>query len=356
MQFPVRRKSGAIFAGIVLLIPAMIAARTSAQAPQAMFSNTPLPVAPEPQQSATGVISGTVLDTNHDVVQGAHLILRAGSETHLADSGSDGQFEFQNLPPGEYKLTVTAPEMSTYLSAPITLSANGSIILPPVILSVTASTSITVSGDKEQLSIEQVQIAESQRVFGAIPNFYTSFDWNAPPMLAKQKYHLALRSLFDPVSLLAVAGIAGAEQYQGVFPAYGSGISGYGKRYGAALANHASGDLLGRAVYPAIFHQDPRYFYRGKGSITKRTLYATSAAFMTRDDDGRWRPNYSSLLGNFTSGAISNLYYPSSDRGASLVVYNGLADIGGNVVSNLIREFMLRGITSHVPKGANGKP
>lgn len=356
MQFHVRRKSGAIFAGIVLLIPAVIAARTSAQGPGAVVSNPSLPAAPEPQQNATGVISGTVLDTNHDVVQGAHLILRAGSETHLADSGSDGQFEFQNLPPGQYKLTVTAPEMSTYLSGPITLGANGSIILPPVVLSVTASASITVSGDKEQLSIQQVQIAESQRVFGAIPNFYTSFDWNAPPMLAKQKYHLALRSLFDPVSFLTVAGIAGAEQYQGVFPAYGSGITGYGKRYGAAFANHASGELFGRAVYPAIFHQDPRYFYRGKGSIAKRTLYATAAAFMTRDDQGRWRPNYSSLLGNFTSGAISNLYYPSSDRGASLVVYNGLADIGGDVVSNLIREFMLRGITSHVPKGANGKP
>lgn len=356
MKFHRRKRLFAVSAGILLPLAVALARVSSAQVPAHSDSSPVLPAAPAPQQAATGVISGTVLDTNHDVVQGAHLILRAGSETRIADSGSDGQFEFQNLPPGQYKLTVTAPQMSTYLSGPIALGANSSIILPPVVLSVTASASITVSGDKEQLSIEQVQIAESQRVYGVIPNFYTSFDWNAPPMLAKQKYHLALRSLFDPVSFLTVAGIAGAEQYQGVFPAYGSGISGYGKRYGAAFANHASGDLLGRGLYPAIFHQDPRYFYRGKGTITKRALYATSAAFMTRNDNGRWRPNYSSLFGNFTSGAISNLYYPSSDRGASLVLYNGLADIGGDVVSDIIREFMLRGITSHVPKGANGKP
>jgi hypothetical protein len=193
-----------------------------------------------------------------------------------------------------------------------------------------------------------VQIAEGQRVLGVIPNFYSAYDWNAPPMLAKQKYHLAFRSLFDPVSFLEVAGIAGAEQYEGVFPAYGSGIVGYGKRYGAAFANHASGDILGRAVYPAIFHQDPRYFYKGNGSFGSRALYAVSAAVIARGDNGRWEPSYSSILGNFTAGAISNLYYPASDRGASLVLYNGLADIGATAAGNLIREFLLKDITSHV--------
>ena len=116
-----------------------------------------------------------------------------------------------------------------------------------------------------------------QRVGGVIPNFYSTYDWNAPPMLAKQKFQLSIRSIIDPVSFLAVAGIAGAEQYKNVFPAYGGGIEGYGKRYGAALANHVSGNLLGRAVYPSIFHQDPRYFYKGKGSIRSRALYAISA-------------------------------------------------------------------------------
>ena len=79
-------------------------------------------------------------------------------------------------------------------------------------------------------------------------------------MQAKQKFQLSIRSLIDPVSFLTVAGIAGVQQYRNAFPEYGGGIEGYGKRYGAALANHVSGTLLGRAVYPSIFHQDPRYF------------------------------------------------------------------------------------------------
>ena len=169
-------------------------------------------------------------------------------------------------------------------------------------------------------------------------------------MEAKQKFQLSIRSIIDPVSFLTVAGIAGAEQYKNVFPAYGGGIEGYGKRYGAALANHVSGTLLGRAVYPSIFHQDPRYFYKGKGSIRSRALYAISAAVIARGDDGRWKPNYSRVLGNFSAAAISNLYYPASDRGGSLVVFNGLAGTGADAVSNLIREFVLKRITSHVPK------
>ena len=213
-----------------------------------------------------------------------------------------------------------------------------------------------VSGDKEELSREQVHIAEQQRVAGVIPNFYSAYDWNAPPMLAKQKVQLSVRGLIDPVSFLAVAGIAGAEQNRGIFPAYGGGIEGYGKRYGAAMANRVSGALLGRAVYPAIFHQDPRYFYKGKGSITSRTLYAISAAVMTRSDSGRWEPNYSQVLGNFSAAALSNLYYPEADRGGSLVLLNGLSETGGNAVSNLIREFLLKPLTSHVASNANGQP
>jgi hypothetical protein len=153
-----------------------------------------------------------------------------------------------------------------------------------------------------------------------------------------------------------VAAVAGVQQYKNVFPAYGGGIEGYGKRYGAAFANNVSGTLLGRAVYPSILHQDPRYFYKGKGSIRSRALYAMSAAVIARGDDGRWKPNYSLVLGSFTAAAISNLYYPASDRGASLVIGNGLASTGAHAASNLIREFLLKRITTHVPKDANGQP
>jgi carboxypeptidase family protein len=362
-----------VVAGSILLIFSSLARYTALA--QESFSSTAhdsaLPDAPQPtqvttpsgandsQQTGTGSLSGTVLDTNRNVLQGARVTIAdpPGSVIRTVESGSNGQFAFTGLPPDVYKLTVTARGMSTFTSTQIPLHAGESRIMPPVTLSVSGgTTSVTVTGNTEELAEEQVKIAVQQRIGGVIPNFYSTYDWNAPPMRAKQKFQLSIRSIIDPVSFLTVAGIAGAEQYKDVFPAYGGGIEGYGKRYGAALANHVSGTLLGRAVYPSIFHQDPRYFYKGKGSIGSRALYAISAAVIARGDDGRWKPNYSRVLGNFSAAAISNLYYPASDRGGSLVVFNGLAGTGADAVGNLIREFLLKRITSHVPKGANGQP
>ena len=330
-----------------------------------------LPDAPRPQaiappensdsqQSSTASVSGTVIDRNGAALEGAQVALTGppGSPERTVQCGNNGQFEFTGLTPGIYKLAVIAPGMSTFTLPEIALHAGEFRILPPVSLSVSPVTTTVIvnAGKSEQLSEEQLHIAVQQRVAGIIPNFYSSYDWYAPPMLARHKFQLSIRSIIDPVSFLTVAGHAGAQQYRNVFPEYGSGIEGYGKRYGAAFANHVSATLLGRAVYPSIFHQDPRYFYKGKGTIGSRVLYAISTAVIARGDDGRWQPNYSRVLGHFSAAAISNLYYPPSDRGASLVVFNGLAGIGENAVSNLVREFVLKRFTSHVPKGANGQP
>jgi hypothetical protein len=311
------------------------------------------------EEIGTGSISGTVFAKNGEVVQGAQVTLAnsPGTETRTAESGGNGQFAFTNLPAGVYKLKVTGQGMTTFTAPQITLHAGEVRILLPVTLVISGVvTNVTVTGSKEELADEQVRIAVQQRIGGIIPNFYSSYDWNAPPMQAKQKFKLSIRSMIDPVSFLTVAGIAGVEQYLNMYPSYGTGIEGYGKRYGAALANHASATLFCRAVYPSIFHQDPRYFYKGKGSFGSRALYAVSAAVVARGDDGRLRPNYSNVLGNFSAAAISNLYYPSADQGLSLVVTNGLADTAADAAANLIREFVLKGITSHVPPGANGQP
>jgi hypothetical protein len=354
---------------VLLIFPSFTSSAALAQSiVSAPADDSALPDAPQPAQDSissptdkpsafaqagTASITGTVLDTNGDVLQGARVTVTAqsGSVIRSAQSGNDGQFTFTGLPPDVYKITVTALGMSSFTSADIALQPGEARIVPAVTLAVSGgSTTITVSGNKEQLAEQQLHIALQQRIGGVIPNFYSTYDWNAPPMLAKQKFQLSLRSIFDPVSFLTVAGLAGAEQYKNVFPAYGSGIEGYGKRYGAAFANHVSSSLLSRAVYPAIFHQDPRYFYKGQGSIGSRALYAVSAAVITRGDDGQWKPNYSHLLGSFSAAAISNLYYPAADRGASLVLFNGLASTGADAVANLIREFVLKQITSHVPK------
>ena len=339
------------------------------ESPSSTAQGGALPDAPQPpqitdkddsQQTRTGSITGTVLDTNLEVMQGVGVTLAGGAGfARTVESGINGEFAFRELPPDVYKLTVTAPGMSTFTSIQILLQAGETRILPAVKLSVfggVTNVTVTENENKEQLSKEQVQIALRQRIGGVLPNFYSSYDWNAPPLLAKQKFQLGIRAVFDPVAFLSVGAVAGVQQSRNVFPAYGGGVEGYWKRYGANFANHAIGIWLGKAVYPSIFHQDPRYFYKGKGSIGSRALYAISAAVIARGDDGRWEPNYSRVLGNFSAAAVSNLYYPPADRGASLILSNGLVGIGEAAASNLIREFLLKRITRHVSPQATGKP
>ena len=337
----------------------------SQQSPVAGTAVTPrnaaIEVAGEAVQNsstATSAITGTVEDSNGDVIQGARLVLTApNGKTTIQTSGPDGQFSFAGLAAGTYSIAVTGKGWGRYSLPTITLATGESRILEHVILPASSGvTEVRVDGSATELSLEQVQIAVQQRVMGVFPNFYSSFDWNAPPMLPRQKYALAFRSMIDPMTFAGAGVIAGVEQARDTFPGYGQGVAGYGRRYGAAYANSFTGRMLGGAVFPSLFHQDPRYFYMGSGSIFKRALYAISTALITRGDNGRWQPNYSHVLGNFTAGAISNLYYPSSSRGLSLTLLNGALETAGDAGTDFAREFFLRGMTSHVPASSNGKP
>lgn len=107
--------------------------------------------------------------------------------------------------------------------------------------------------------------------------------------------------------------------------------------------------MIGSALLPSLFRQDPRYFYKGTGTIRSRALYAIKSAFICRGDNGKPEFDFSHIGGDFAAGSMSNLYYPEPNEGATLILTNGLIEIAGMAGTNLIREFVLRGITSHVP-------
>jgi Carboxypeptidase regulatory-like domain len=316
----------------------------SPRATQSQASRTPA------GEQGVGAISGTVLGTSNDVIQGARVVLtdQSSGKQREMQSGPNGEFMFSGLGSGTYQVIVTGGGMKTWASPRLDLHSGESRIVSQIVLPIaSASTSVTVTADKETLSEQQVQIAVEQRIWKVFPNFYSSYDWNAPPMMPKQKFHLALRSMIDPMTFAGVAGVAGAQQMYNVFPDFGGGIEGYAKRYGAAYVNDFSARMLTSAVYASIFHQDPRYFYKGTGSIPSRTMYAVSRVVITRDDSGRSRPNYSRLLGVFTASALSNLYYPSDKSVLFLTLTNGAIELASHAGTNVVREFLLKGITAH---------
>lgn len=307
---------------------------------------------------AAGSISGSALDLNGGALPGAHVTLRdQGSQTtRKTIAESDGTFAFTELPAGLYRVVIESPEFETYLSADIPLRAQETLELPTIGLQIRATnTTVNVVVTQEQVAEEQVKEQEKQRVLGVFPNFYTSYIWKAAPMSPKQKFQLALRATIDPITFLTVAGVAGGEQIANTFPDYGGGVEGYAKRYGARYADTFSSRMIGSAILPSLLHQDPRYFYRGSGSIPSRTLYAMSFAVVSRGDNGRRQPNYSHLLGNLAAGGIANLYRPSSDRGVALTFQTALVAAGVDALGNVVREFLLRQHTPSVPIYADGK-
>jgi hypothetical protein len=298
-------------------------------------------------QDLPGSITGTIVDRSGAVVAGAHVKLTRENQSLDAASDSDGQFSFANVAPGPFQLAITATSFATQASTGI-LHSGESYVVPQITLQVAAAvTEVEVGVSPEQVAEEQIKEQEKQRVLGVIPNFYVTYEHeHAAPLTSRQKFELAWKTMVDPITFGLVGVIAGVQQAQGSFSGYGQGAEGYGKRYGAAYADLASGTLIGGAILPSVLKQDPRYFYKGNGTKRSRLLYALGSAVICKGDNGRWQANYSNIVGSMAAGGISNLYYPEKDRnGAGLTLETGLIGIGATAAVNVFQEFFVKKLT-----------
>lgn len=304
---------------------------------------------PKPE---AGRITGTVTDVNDDVLSEANVLLTGPGlkDPQKVLSDDNGFFAFNGLAPGTYHVTVTGPDFADWNSPDIIVNPGQYVILTDCkLLIAKAVTTVSVAGSQVEIATEQVKIEETQRIFGIIPNFYVVYDQNPAPMTTKLKFHLALKTSTDVVTFLGVAVLAGMNQ-AGDTPDYRQGWTGYAERFGAAYADGFSDIMIGGAILPSLLHQDPRYYYQGTGTNRSRTFHALASPFVCRGDNGKLQPNYSSIGGDLGSAAISNLYYPPSNRGAGLVFENLALSTGERMVSSLLQEFVLHRITPKAKK------
>ena len=306
--------------------------------------------APKPD---TGHITGTVTDVNDDPVPSATVVLEgpAPADPRTVVSNDNGFFEFNDLTPGiPYHVTVSAPGFGNWTSPDVILKPDETLILTGSKLQIAqALTTISVAYTAEEVATEQVKVEEQQRVLGIIPNFYVVYDHNAEPLTTKLKFKLALRTSADPATMVGVGVLAAIHQAADI-PNYGQGWGAYGKRYGASAADGLSAIMIGGAILPSLLHQDPRYFYQGTGTTKSRTLHALSSAFVCRGDNGRLQPNYSTIGGDLASAALSNAYYPASDRGARQTFETVIINTAERMFTALAQEFIVGRFTS------KGKP
>jgi Carboxypeptidase regulatory-like domain len=296
-------------------------------------------------EGQSGQIMGTAMDVNGDPVVGATVALSGPGATDARTevTPENGFFQFDGVKPGvPYRLVIRAEGFTDWTSTAITIHPGDIKMLGTVQLALaTQVTTVRVSGDTFELATQQVKAEETQRVLGFIPNFYVSYEGeNTAPLTTGMKFRLALKVSYDPVTVAGIGFLAGIKQASDT-PNYRQGMEGYSERFSATAADGFSDIMVGGAILPSLLHQDPRYFYQGTGTRRSRLRHALLAPFICKGDNGRWQPNYSTMGGDLASSALSNLYYPPSNRGTGLVFSMFAVSTAERLVSTMAQEFVL---------------
>jgi hypothetical protein len=125
------------------------------------------------------------------------------------------------------------------------------------------------------------------------------------------------------------------DERQQVVRARGVGFSRY---FGTAYGDLVVGDYMTEAVFPALFHQGPRYFRKGTASKWSRLGYAMGQIFWTHRDSGGTQFNYSEVMGNSVAVAISNGYYADNRTARDAASKLGM-QLGVDTAANILKEF-----------------
>jgi hypothetical protein len=199
---------------------------------------------------------------------------------------------------------------------------------------------IEPSPAEQQKPSGEQQSGSTDRLFWTLPNFLTVENADiAPPLTTRQKYNIVTRSAFDFVEYGWYGFLAGLDQTENSEPGYGPGAGGYVKRYASEFADGTIENFMVGAVLPSLFHQDPRYYQLGRGSVWHRAGYAAGRILVTRNDSGARRFNASEILGSAATAIVSNAYHPSGDRGLANTMTTWWSQVAYDATTTVVKEF-----------------
>jgi hypothetical protein len=159
------------------------------------------------------------------------------------------------------------------------------------------------------------------------------------PLSTHDKFMIFVHRTYSPYTFASTAFDATWAQMTGQWYEYGGGMQGYGKRFGATLADSESRTLIQTFALSSLLHQDPRYFPSRRAGLVPRAWYAGTRVLITRSDEGKPTFNTSGLIGTVSVSALENAYYPEHDRGFSDTMIRFVGAMGSDATTNLLREF-----------------
>jgi len=159
---------------------------------------------------------------------------------------------------------------------------------------------------------------QTKRILGIIPNFRAiSTDQVLPPQSVEEKFITCTEDSFDYSSIFIPAALAGYDMARRETPQFHQGAAGYARYFWHSAVDQTSENYMVEFIFPALTHEDSRYYTLGHGGFIRRTGYALSRAVITRTDSAKESFNLSEVLGSGMSAGLSNLYYPAASRSLS---------------------------------------
>lgn len=181
---------------------------------------------------------------------------------------------------------------------------------------------------------------QPKRILGIMPNFRAvSADKIPPPPTPKQALWLATQNSFDYSSFLFVGFTSLFAEADNAHPQLGRGVGGFGRYYWRGFVDKTNGNYLVIFALPTVFHEDERYFAKGKGGFWKRLGYSSTRVLITPNYQGHNTFNASELLGRAMAQGISTTYYPSGARTAGALASKFGYAILRDALTNSFREF-----------------
>jgi len=181
---------------------------------------------------------------------------------------------------------------------------------------------------------------QTKRILWIIPNYRSvSANTYLPPQSFKEKFWMATQDSFDYSAFAYVGILSGVAMAGKSEPEFGQGVAGYGNYFAHGFADNAIENYMVEAIVPSLTKEDPRYYTLGKGGFFKRSGYAVSRLFITRNDSGNRTFNLSEAVGAGAAAGIGNVYYPADQNQWVKTYQRWLSQVAQDGLSNIVKEF-----------------
>lgn len=169
-------------------------------------------------------------------------------------------------------------------------------------------------------------------------------DERAYSLTPMDKLKLSLMSRLTPGEAASTVFGAAWSQVRNSRPNYGTDSGAFGERMGALAIKQTSQAFFSYGLFPALLHQDPRYYILGDTKpFGRRIAYSAVTVVITQNDQGNSVINWSRLAGIGAATALTTTYYPPVNRGfgneskafgtslATAVLNSELHEFGGDI-------------------------